>query len=123
MALAGDIVLFPFPLTNLSIGKLRPALLVKHLPSYNQDWLVCMISTQIPQQIPTVDEVIDTSDGDFTQSGLLQTSIIRVTRIAVVEQRIFLGKLWLNFCSAIGASENQFRGLDSAIKLVSSTKD
>ena len=37
MAHAGDIVLFRFPLTTLSLGKLRPALILKSVPLYPND--------------------------------------------------------------------------------------
>ena len=52
-----------------------------------------MISSQLSQNVTALDNVIHSSDIDFGQSGLLQTSIVRVTRIAVVEQSIFLGKI------------------------------
>lgn len=51
MKQAGQIVLFRFPQTDLEEGKLRPALLLGKLPGEYDDWLICMISSQIrPQQ-------------------------------------------------------------------------
>lgn len=47
MKQAGQIVLFRFPQTNLEEGKLRPALLLGKLPGPYDDWLICMISSQI----------------------------------------------------------------------------
>jgi hypothetical protein len=55
MIAPGDIVLFRFPQTDLRIGKLRPALLMKELPGGLDDWLVCMISSQMHQEIPGLD--------------------------------------------------------------------
>ena len=40
MKQAGQIVLFPFPHTDLGEGKLRPALLLGRLPGEYDDWLI-----------------------------------------------------------------------------------
>jgi len=67
---SGQLVLFRFPQTDLLPRKLRPALLIAPLPSGRHDWLVCMISTQITQAVPRVDEVININDADFAKTGL-----------------------------------------------------
>ena len=46
----GQIVLFNFPQTDQKIGKLRPALVLRRLPGRFDDWLICMISSQLHQQ-------------------------------------------------------------------------
>ena len=50
-----------------------------------------MISTQLAQEISGIDELMQTEDSDFENSGLKTQSLFRVTRIAVVEQDIFAG--------------------------------
>ncbi len=52
---AGQIVLFRFPQTDLILGSLRPSLFISPIPSSYEDWLVCLISTQIHQAIPDFD--------------------------------------------------------------------
>lgn len=47
----GQIVLFAFPHTDQSVGKLRPALALRALPGLQDDWLVCMISTQLHHEV------------------------------------------------------------------------
>lgn len=91
MAIVGQIVLFQFPQTDLIIGKKRPALLLKSLPNSYQDWLVCMISSKTGQEIINLDEIIYPLDSDFPETGLKSESVIRVSRLAVVSQKIFLG--------------------------------
>jgi mRNA interferase MazF len=81
----GQIVLFPFPQANLAAGKTRPALLLGKLPGPYSDWLICMISSQMPQYIKDFDEIVDTREPDFANSGLKTSSVIRVGRLAVVE--------------------------------------
>ena len=66
----GHIVLFAFPHTNQSVGKFRPALILRALPGRQDDWLVCMISTQLHHEVPGIDEIIHDTDPDFSQTGL-----------------------------------------------------
>ncbi|MEA5576674.1 type II toxin-antitoxin system PemK/MazF family toxin [Anabaena sp. UHCC 0451] len=94
MAIAGQIVLFRFPQTNLTLGKLRPALLIKPLSNnVYDDWLSCMISTKTGQEIAGLDEIISPQDVDFSQTGLKSESVFRVSRLAVVSEQILLGKI------------------------------
>jgi len=93
MITEGQIVLFKFPQTNQIEGKLRPALVLRKLPRQYNDWLICMISSQLDQKIPDFDEIVATENSDFKQSGLKLPSIIRICRIAVVNSNILLGKL------------------------------
>lgn len=93
MKQAGQIVLFRFPQTDLTTGKLRPALLLSQLPGEYDDWLICMVSSQIYHTIPEFDEIIQQSDSDFISSGLKVPSVIRVGRLAVVEGKTLLGAI------------------------------
>ncbi len=52
-----------------------------------------MISTQLHQQVPELDEVVHKTDLDFLQTGLKATSLIRVTRIAVVSADLLCGAI------------------------------
>jgi mRNA interferase MazF len=60
-------------------SKLRPALLLAALPGPYQNLLICGISTQMQQLQTNWDEVIQTTDGDFTSSGLHRDSSIRLS--------------------------------------------
>ncbi|MBI4770073.1 MAG: type II toxin-antitoxin system PemK/MazF family toxin [Chloroflexi bacterium] len=93
MKQAGQIVLFRFPQTDLEEGKLRPALLLGRLPGEYDDWLICMISSQMRHYVPELDEVFREGDPDFAGSGLKVPSVVRVGRLAVVEGKILLGAI------------------------------
>jgi mRNA interferase MazF len=93
MITEGQIVLFRFPQSGQTEAKLRPALVLRRLPGQYNDWLICMISSQLHQKIPDFDEVITPTDLDFQQSGLKLASVIRISRLAVVDSDILLGKL------------------------------
>jgi mRNA interferase MazF len=93
MTSEGQIVLFRFPQTDQTAGKLRPALVIRRLLGQHNDWLICMISSNLDQEVPEFDEVITPDDFDFKESGLKVASLIRIGRIAVVDGDILLGKL------------------------------
>ena len=88
-----QVVLFRFPQTNQTTGKLRPALVIRKVPGPHNDWLICMISSQLSQEVPDFDEIISEKDHDFILSGLKQNSLIRIGRLAVVDQKILLGAI------------------------------
>ena len=93
MKRAGQVVLFRFPQTDLEAGKLRPALLLGRLPGDYEDWLLCMISSQLRHVVTGFDEVLREDDSDFAASGLKVSSVIRVGRLAVVSGEILLGAI------------------------------
>lgn len=89
----GQIILFKFPQTDQQSGKLRPALVLRKVPGKYDDWLICMISSQLHQRVQEIDELITLEDSDFIESGLKMPSVIRVSRLAVVDGEILLGRL------------------------------
>lgn len=93
MKTAGQIVLFRFPQADLAAGKLRPALLLGALPGPYDDWLICMISSQLRHFTRDFDEIVTEPDSDFSQSGLKAPSVIRAGRLAVVEGNMLLGAI------------------------------
>ena len=70
---------------------MRPALVLKSLPDSYDDWLICMITTRIHRENAGLDEIIKATELDFPHTGLKSTSLIRLTRIAVVSTHIFEG--------------------------------
>jgi mRNA interferase MazF len=93
MKQTGQIVLFQFPQTDLAAGKLRPALLLGKVPGSYDDWLICMVSSQLRQAVPEFDEIVSEENNDFSSSGLKVASVIRVGRLAVVQGEILSGAI------------------------------
>lgn len=93
MSLEGRLVLVRYPRPDLSQGKLRPMLVLQKLPGRYDDWLICMISSSLQQAVPDFDEVLGEEAEDFPSSGLKWPSVIRISRLAVVERSQFLGLL------------------------------
>ena len=78
----GDIIVLPFPFSDLSANKRRPALVLASLPG--DDIVVCQITSQIrPDPYSVAIE-----DTDFVNGGLKQSSLVRVSRIFTAESSI-----------------------------------
>jgi len=90
MKRAGQIVLTPFPYTDLSATKLRPVLMLRQASRFD-DWLVCMVSSQEHQAETDLDEIISPTDIDFVNSGLKVPSVLRLSRLAVLDGSLLLG--------------------------------
>jgi mRNA interferase MazF len=81
---AGEVVVLPFPQSNLQAGKRRPALVVADLPG--DDLILCQITSR------------HRSDGfsmpltaaDFERGRLAVDSFIRPNRLFTVEQSVIL---------------------------------
>jgi mRNA interferase MazF len=83
----GKIVLVPFPFTDLSGHKVRPALIL-HV-SRGEDCIVAFISSGIPKKKYPFDVLIKVSK----RNGLKSDSVIKVDKIATLQKKIVLGEL------------------------------
>jgi mRNA interferase MazF len=81
----GDIILIPFPFTDLTGSKLRPALV---LVADNNDVTVSFITTQIRWKEST-DVVITPSSGN----GLKKDSLLRLSKLATIDANLVVGIL------------------------------
>jgi mRNA interferase MazF len=68
-------------------------LLLGKLPSQFDDWLICMISSQLRHFVEGFDEIIKPDETDFGKSGLKVDSVIRIGRLAVVDGETLLGAI------------------------------
>lgn len=93
MKRAGQIALTPFPYTDLSAAKLRPVLLLRQASARFDDWLVCMVSSQLHQAEPELDEPVLPAEGDFVGTGLKVPSVVRVSRLAVLNGALLTGSI------------------------------
>ncbi len=82
--IAGDVVVLPFPQTNLQPGKRRPALVVVDLSG--NDLILCQITSQVHRDAYS----IDLDKGDFQSGQLNARSYIRPNRLFTVEDSVIL---------------------------------
>ena len=92
MKQAGQIVLTPFPYSDLSGAKLRSVLMLRQASRFD-DWLVCMVSSQLQQAETSLDEILNQSDTDFASTGLKVPSVFRLSRLAVLDGALLLGSI------------------------------
>ena len=80
----GEVVVLPFPQSNLQVGKRRPALVVAELAG--QDLILCQITSKVHSDGYTVPLAIS----DFERGRLAVNSFIRANRLFTVEQSVVL---------------------------------
>ena len=80
----GDVVVLPFPQTDLGVGKRRPALVVAD--ASGDDVVLCQITTQRRSDA----FAIALSAVDFQHGQLTTDSYIRVNRLFTVESSVII---------------------------------
>lgn len=89
----GTIVLIPFPFTDLSSTKLRPALIISKTNQKNQDIIVVFITSKISEKQELAHFILKTSDKHFSLTGLKTDSLFRFDKIATLNKKLILGEL------------------------------
>jgi len=87
----GEVVLTPIPQADGKI-KHRPVIILRELPKYS-DFLVCGISSKLSQYVKDFDEIITPADPDFSSSGLITASVIRLGFLAVLPHKRIAGAI------------------------------
>jgi mRNA interferase MazF len=87
----GDVILTPMTQSDGKV-KNRPAICLRDMPPF-QDMLVCGVSTQIHQLTFDFDELITSQDSDFSSSGLVNDSLIRLGFLAVLPRHNIIGSI------------------------------
>lgn len=78
----GDVILIAMPQADGST-KYRPTVILREMPPF-KDLLICGVSTQLRQEVKGFDEIIAPTDDDFSASGLIGQSLIRMGFLTVV---------------------------------------
>ena len=81
----GDLILIPFPFTDLSGNKNRPTLVIV---SSELDIIVAFISTQLKWKEET-DILLEPTK----ENGLKKESLIRLSKLATIDKDLALGRL------------------------------
>lgn len=94
----GDILLVPFPFSDLSRQKARPAVVISPLRfnHRNQDVILVAISSQIPGTLDEFELEIRKDSAAFAPTGLRVNSVIKTAKLITMDQSLIytiLGKL------------------------------
>jgi len=83
-SLVGEVVVLPFPQTNLQPGKRRPALVVASLSG--NDLILCQITTRAHSDNYSISLAVS----DFDSGRLDLDSFVRPNRLFTVEQSVII---------------------------------
>lgn len=86
----GKIVLVPFPFTDLSAVKMRPALV---LHDGRGDLVLAFISSKILTNPDSLAVAISPDDPEFPATGLKCASLIRLDKIATIDRGLVVGEI------------------------------
>jgi mRNA interferase MazF len=81
---------FPFPFTDLTTKKLRPALV---LYAGKSDVVVAFISSNIPSKSSRTDIVIERKNKEFPATGLRISSVIKLDKVATILKELIVGEI------------------------------
>ena len=85
--MVGDVVLTPFPFTDLSASKERPAVVVADVGM--EDWVVCEITSSTRPRLRQIEIV----DSDFQSGRLRVRSWARPDRLITLNESVFVRPL------------------------------
>jgi len=91
----GDVILIPFPFTDLTSMKVRPTIVISSdlLNRSSQDIIVSFISSVIPSQIESTDFLITSSESDFQITGLKKDSVFKMAKIVTLSKNLVQRKI------------------------------
>jgi mRNA interferase MazF len=88
----GDVVLTPFPFTDLSGSRVRPAVVVSR-GFIADDIVLAAISSVIRGPASSSDYRIGTTHPEFALTGLRVESVLRMHKLACVEESVIIRRL------------------------------
>ncbi|MBI2184693.1 MAG: type II toxin-antitoxin system PemK/MazF family toxin [Thaumarchaeota archaeon] len=86
----GKLVLIPFPFTDLTSTKLRPALVIYE---GRADVIVAFISSKMPEKPARHDVIIEQSHPEYGLTGLKVPSVVKLDKVATVLKSLILGEI------------------------------
>ena len=86
----GSIVLVPFPFTDLSATKRRPALVVSPDRFGGDDFVLCAISSRVPEMLGPWD--VSLMSSDVLDAALPRSSVILVGKLFTMHRRLVVGQ-------------------------------
>ena len=86
----GKVVLIPFPFTDLTTAKLRPALVLFEV---EKDIVVAFISSRLPEAPSPPEIVVKEDHSEFRQTGLKRSSVVRLDKVATITKDLVAGEI------------------------------
>jgi mRNA interferase MazF len=89
----GDIILVPFPFTDLTAEKLRPAIIASPDPQ-ELDIVIAFISSMVPsRELAETDFLLTLDHPDFSKTGLKKSSVFKMKKLLTIERTKLIRRL------------------------------
>jgi len=88
----GDIVLVPFPFTDLTSSKVRPAVIVSADPQ-PEDITIAFISSVLPGILAETEFLLTSKDKNFAASGLKKDSVFKMNKLLTLSSVLIIRRL------------------------------
>src|SRR5829696_4706117 len=82
----GTVVLVPFPFTDLSGRKRRPALVVSPKSFHEEDLILCAITSHVPERLSVWE--VSLAAVDMVEEELPKSSIIKVSKLFTMHKKV-----------------------------------
>jgi mRNA interferase MazF len=86
----GSVVLVPFPFTDLSGRKRRPALVVSPANFHDADLILCAITSQLPHKLSEWEATLDAED--MVEEKLPKQSIVKPGKLFTMHRELSAGR-------------------------------
>ena len=83
---AGSVVLVPFPFSDLSQSKLRPAVVLAG--GGRGDWILCQVTSKSYSDV----RAVELTDQDFRKGGLRLVSYARPAKLFTAHESLFISE-------------------------------
>ncbi len=85
---SGDVVLLPFPFTNLTTTKQRPAVIIstESFHARQLDVIVLAVTSHVPPSLNPEDHLLNPSDQ--RAAGLPKPSIVKCAKLLTIDRRL-----------------------------------
>jgi len=93
--LRGTVVLVPFPFTDLTKQKPRPAVVIstERFNNESQDIILVALSSNTRRPLLEYEFLIQTLDKDFADTGLRVNSVVRCGKLVTIHQSLVIAHL------------------------------
>ena len=89
----GDIVLVPFPFTDLSLRKIRPAVIISPDPQGEDIILAAISSVPLKTKLMPTEFMFESTHPDFSKTGLKKSSVFKLNKLLTLHHSIIIRRL------------------------------
>lgn len=89
----GTIVLIPFPFTDLTATKVRPAVILSKTDADAKDVVLAFVTSRTHEQKRRGSFLLTATEKHFKKTGLKVDSVVRFDKLATLSKKLILGEL------------------------------